>query len=197
MRTRRTIVVATTALVLGVVAGSVLTALAVVSHYRAEHRAALRERAEHATLVSEASQSEAAARSSQKTIKQLNTKLNRTRRDLGYAVSRWDALKQKTSGLKTTVASLRQDVSAAKASADTQYRAGYDDGYSTALDDMGGAGDGSTITGDCDPNYEGACVPTDVGDVDCGDLLETDFYVVGDDVDGLDGDGDGIACESY
>jgi len=30
-------------------------------------------------------------------------------------------------------------------------------------------------------------------DVDCGDLVETDFDVVGVDVDGLDG----VACESY
>jgi hypothetical protein len=54
-----------------------------------------------------------------------------------------------------------------------------------------------TPTDSCDPNYEGACVPTDMGDVDCGDLIETDFDVVGVDVDGLDGDGDGVACESW
>lgn len=51
-------------------------------------------------------------------------------------------------------------------------------------------------SGECDVNYEGACVPADVGDVDCTEILETDFDVVGVDVYGLDGDGDGIACQS-
>jgi hypothetical protein len=40
-------------------------------------------------------------------------------------------------------------------------------------------------------------VPTGYGDIDCGELIETDFDVVGYDIYGLDGDGDGIACESY
>ncbi len=51
-------------------------------------------------------------------------------------------------------------------------------------------------SGECDANYQGACVPADVGDVDCTEILETDFDVVGVDVYGLDGDGDGIACQS-
>jgi hypothetical protein len=67
-----------------------------------------------------------------------------------------------------------------------------------------GGGGGSTATGgggsaaasECDPNYEGACVPTGHGDVDCADVHETDVQVVGEDIYGLDGDGDGTACES-
>ena len=54
--------------------------------------------------------------------------------------------------------------------------------------DSGGSG--------CDPNYTGACVPTDQGDVDCGDIPETDFNSVGSDPERLDADNDGIACES-
>ncbi|CAN5677296.1 hypothetical protein BH10ACT3_BH10ACT3_12110 [soil metagenome] len=48
----------------------------------------------------------------------------------------------------------------------------------------------------CDPNYAGACVPSGVGDVNCGDVEATDFTVVGTDVYNLDGDNDGIACVS-
>ncbi|MBA2638321.1 MAG: nuclease, partial [Solirubrobacterales bacterium] len=51
--------------------------------------------------------------------------------------------------------------------------------------------------GDCDPNYAGSCVPAGEGDVDCGEIPETDFEVVGEDVYGLDGGGEpGVACES-
>jgi hypothetical protein len=39
--------------------------------------------------------------------------------------------------------------------------------------------------------------PSDgTNDVNCGDISETDFNSVGDDPDGLDRDGDGVACES-
>lgn len=46
----------------------------------------------------------------------------------------------------------------------------------------------------CDPNYVGACVPANAGDVNCGSLPKS-FLSVGDDPYGLDGDKDGIACE--
>jgi hypothetical protein len=49
--------------------------------------------------------------------------------------------------------------------------------------------------GGCDPNYSG-CVPAGIGDVDCGELSETNIQVLGSDPDGLDADGDGIGCES-
>ena len=45
-------------------------------------------------------------------------------------------------------------------------------------------------------NYAGACVPTGNDDVNCADVQETDIHVVGKDPYGLDGDGDGTACES-
>jgi hypothetical protein len=51
-------------------------------------------------------------------------------------------------------------------------------------------------TADCDPAYEGACVPNDGSDYDCPEIDGTDFNSVGDDPDRLDADGDGIACES-
>lgn len=55
---------------------------------------------------------------------------------------------------------------------------------------------------DCDPNYSGACVPI-ASDVDCeggsGDgpeYVTGPVYVDGDDIYGLDRDGDGIGCDS-
>ena len=57
-------------------------------------------------------------------------------------------------------------------------------------------GDGSAAASNCDPNYAGACVPTGNDDVNCADVQETDIHVVGKDPYGLDGDGDGTACES-
>jgi hypothetical protein len=54
----------------------------------------------------------------------------------------------------------------------------------------GGGGGGSG----CDPNYQGACVPTDQGDVDCADISGP-VQVVGSDPNDLDRDGDGVACE--
>jgi hypothetical protein len=47
----------------------------------------------------------------------------------------------------------------------------------------------------CNINYSGVCLPT-TGDVDCGDISARNFRVVGSDPFRLDGDGDGIACES-
>ncbi|MDP8960323.1 MAG: thermonuclease family protein [Actinomycetota bacterium] len=48
----------------------------------------------------------------------------------------------------------------------------------------------------CDPNYGGACVPPHPPDLDCDDVAEKDFQSVGSDPHGLDGDKDGVACES-
>jgi hypothetical protein len=58
------------------------------------------------------------------------------------------------------------------------------------------------ISQDCDPNYEGACVPI-ASDVDCARgsgngpaYVDGPVYVVGTDIYGLDGnDNDGIGCE--
>lgn len=51
-------------------------------------------------------------------------------------------------------------------------------------------------TGNCDPNYSGACVPVYPPDVNCGDIRRP-VTVVGTDVHGFDRDGDGAGCESY
>ena len=51
-------------------------------------------------------------------------------------------------------------------------------------------------SGVCDPNYAGACVPIGPPDVNCGDL-RAPVRVVGRDPHRLDGDGDGLACQSY
>jgi hypothetical protein len=56
--------------------------------------------------------------------------------------------------------------------------------------------------GDCDPNYDGACLDPDSPDYDCaggsgdGPDYTGPVEVVGDDPFGLDRDGDGFACES-
>ena len=47
----------------------------------------------------------------------------------------------------------------------------------------------------CNPNYSGACLQL-TGDVDCGEISARDFRSTGSDPFRLDGDGDGIACES-
>ena len=55
--------------------------------------------------------------------------------------------------------------------------------------------------GSCDPNYSGACVPID-SDVDCAggsgngpSYVSGPVTVVGDDIYGLDRDGNGTGCE--
>lgn len=56
---------------------------------------------------------------------------------------------------------------------------------------------------ECDPNYEGACIDPNGGDVDCeggsgdGPQFAPEVEVVGRDWANLDRDGDGIACEPY
>jgi len=51
-----------------------------------------------------------------------------------------------------------------------------------------------TTQSNCDPNYEGACIPLNSPDLDCADFTSS-IKVVGLDKHGLDRDGDGIACE--
>ena len=53
----------------------------------------------------------------------------------------------------------------------------------------------STLGEGCSDDYAGVCVPTDGSSLDCSTLSDTGFEVVGDDVYGLDPDGDGTACE--
>ncbi|GAA1144720.1 thermonuclease family protein [Nesterenkonia lutea] len=49
-------------------------------------------------------------------------------------------------------------------------------------------------SGSCDPNYQ-PCVPVYPPDVNCGDL-DFSVRVIGEDLHGLDADGDGFGCES-
>jgi hypothetical protein len=53
----------------------------------------------------------------------------------------------------------------------------------------------------CDPNYSGACVPI-ASDVDCAGgsgngpaYVSGPVNVIGDDIYGLDRDGDGVGCQ--
>ncbi|RYH97325.1 MAG: hypothetical protein EON48_18430 [Acetobacteraceae bacterium] len=59
----------------------------------------------------------------------------------------------------------------------------------------------AVLAQDCDANYGGVCVPV-ASDVDCAGgsgngpaYVEGPVYIIGDDVYGLDRDGDGVACE--
>lgn len=47
----------------------------------------------------------------------------------------------------------------------------------------------------CDPNYTGGCVPSNIGDVNCSDI-DFSVKVVGVDIYRLDRDGNGTGCES-
>ena len=185
---RRAILVSVLFFVLGVAIGSGVTASATISHYRSEHAVAARDRAQHASLIHENSELQRTLTQREATAARLQSQLGRARADLSYAVRQWTKSKSRT-------ASLRAKLDLANASAKSSYRSGYDQGYSDA---SGSISTGSTTSssGGCDSNYEGACVPTGYGDVDCSEVDGADFYVVGVDVDGLDGDGDGIACES-
>ena len=54
------------------------------------------------------------------------------------------------------------------------------------------------VTGKCDPNYAGGCVPPPPPDLDCVDIRALGIApvrVVGSDPHRLDGDGDGLGCE--
>jgi len=54
----------------------------------------------------------------------------------------------------------------------------------------------SSGDGKCNPNYS-ACISNVHYDLDCRDISTKSFLVIGYDQYGLDGDGDGIACEPY
>src|SRR5215212_1408669 len=58
-------------------------------------------------------------------------------------------------------------------------------------DDDGGGGDTS-----CHPSYPDNCIPPPPPNLNCDDVSDTDFEVVGSDPHGFDSDNDGIGCES-
>jgi micrococcal nuclease len=63
-------------------------------------------------------------------------------------------------------------------------------GYTPPPADDGGGG------GNCDPSYPGTCIPAYPPDLDCGEISDRNFDVIGSDPHGFDGDNDGIGCES-
>ncbi len=48
----------------------------------------------------------------------------------------------------------------------------------------------------CDPSYPTVCIPPYPPDLDCADVSEKGFKVVGTDPHGFDGDRDGVGCET-
>ena len=48
----------------------------------------------------------------------------------------------------------------------------------------------------CDPSYPTVCIPPYPPDLDCADVSEKGFKVVGKDPHGFDGDRDGVGCET-
>ncbi len=53
-----------------------------------------------------------------------------------------------------------------------------------------------SLSAACDPNYAGFCVPIVPYDLDCPDIGHR-VTVVGTDIHGFDGNGDGLGCEGY
>ena len=51
------------------------------------------------------------------------------------------------------------------------------------------------VLGNCHPGYEGVCIPPPPPDLNCDDIDERNFAVVGTDPHGFDGDNDGKGCE--
>jgi len=51
-------------------------------------------------------------------------------------------------------------------------------------------------TSGCDSSYPDSCIPSPPPDLDCPDVSQKRFTVVGSDPHGFDRDGDGIGCES-
>jgi hypothetical protein len=47
----------------------------------------------------------------------------------------------------------------------------------------------------CDPSYPAVCIPPYPPDLDCDEIIYTNFMVVGSDPHGFDKDNDGIGCE--
>ena len=52
-----------------------------------------------------------------------------------------------------------------------------------------------TMQNNCDPSYPDVCIPSYPPDLNCGDIPQRNFRVVGSDPHGFDGDHDGIGCE--
>jgi micrococcal nuclease len=48
----------------------------------------------------------------------------------------------------------------------------------------------------CDPSYPDVCIESPPPDLDCGDISEKNFKVIGSDPHRFDPDGDGIGCGS-
>lgn len=66
---------------------------------------------------------------------------------------------------------------------------------------LGGAASAQDTGDDCDPNYQGRCVPI-ASDVDCAGgsgngpaYVRGPVYVVGSDIYDLDRNNDGVGCE--
>ena len=47
----------------------------------------------------------------------------------------------------------------------------------------------------CDPSYPDVCIPPPPPDLDCSDISQRRFRVIGRDSHRFDGDNDGIGCE--
>lgn len=75
--------------------------------------------------------------------------------------------------------------------------AGGREGEDSPGDEGGGAASEEQGRGEaaCHPSYPDVCLPPPPPDLDCADVDERAFRVVGEDPHRLDGNGDGVACE--
>jgi hypothetical protein len=187
----------TASTVIASVGGVILLGITVAAASGGDNNEATPSREKSATTASAVEQASGVKQKSlqaaNRQVQRLRLRLKNENTDLQYAIRRRNDLRQANATLRASMASLRADLADAKVAAKASYKDGYAQGYSDAGSTSSGGG---TETAGCDPNYEGACVPNTGYDVNCADVAATDFSVVGEDVDGLDGDGDGIACES-
>jgi hypothetical protein len=84
--------------------------------------------------------------------------------------------------------------------AETTQGGDFNDGNDTAVveeDDDIGADEDDDDGGDtsCHPSYPDTCIPPPPPNLNCDDVEETNFEVVGSDPHGFDGDNDGVGCE--
>jgi hypothetical protein len=54
----------------------------------------------------------------------------------------------------------------------------------------------SNFSSACDSSYPDFCIPTNVTNLTCMDIIQRNFTVLNPDIHGLDSDGDGLGCEN-
>ena len=72
----------------------------------------------------------------------------------------------------------------------------FDSTKSNDDDDNDDNGDGNGNGNSCDPSYPEVCIPSKPPDLNCPQITERNFKVIGSDPHGFDRDNDGFGCDS-